>query len=69
MANLDKIIEAWNAQADKYNQWSDLGEDEKLEWAVSMVRKPYVTKIKKLENEITELKEKIFRDTYRLRGS
>jgi hypothetical protein len=23
---------AWNAQADEFNQWDELGEDEKLEW-------------------------------------
>ena len=27
-----KAIEEWNKQADEYNQWNELGEDEKLEW-------------------------------------
>lgn len=31
--NLQKIIEVWNKQADEYNQWPDLGEDEKVEFA------------------------------------
>ena len=31
--NYKQIIEAWNAQADEYNQWDDLGEDEKVEFA------------------------------------
>ena len=26
---------AWNAQADEFNQWDDLGEDEKLEWVAN----------------------------------
>lgn len=29
----NKIIEAWNAQADHMNQWDALSEDEKLAWA------------------------------------
>ena len=36
--NYEDIIAAWNNQADKHNQWSDLGEDEKLEWAMSLER-------------------------------
>jgi len=28
----NKIIEAWNAQADHMNQWDSLGEDEKIAW-------------------------------------
>ena len=27
------VIEAWNNQADEWNQWTDLGEDEKVEFA------------------------------------
>lgn len=34
----EEVIAAWNNQADKHNQWSDLGEDEKLEWAMSLER-------------------------------
>ena len=29
----DEIKLAWNAQADEHNQWNELGEDEKVEWA------------------------------------
>ena len=36
--NYEDIISAWNNQADKHNQWPDLGEDEKLEWAMSLER-------------------------------
>lgn len=28
-----EIIAAWNAQADAMNQWSELSEQEKVEWA------------------------------------
>ena len=34
----DQVIAAWNAQADEYNQWSELGEDEKIEWAVACAK-------------------------------
>lgn len=30
----ERIMAAWNAQADEHNQWDELGEDEKIEWAV-----------------------------------
>lgn len=30
----DQVVAAWNAQADKHNQWEELGEDEKIEWAL-----------------------------------
>ena len=30
----DEIKAAWNAQAGKYNQWDELSEIEKIEWAV-----------------------------------
>lgn len=33
----DQIVAVWNAQADDYNQWDELGEDEKIEWAVECV--------------------------------
>ena len=33
-----QVIAAWNAQADEYNQWSELGEDEKIEWAVACAK-------------------------------
>lgn len=33
-----EIIDRWNAQADQFNQWEALGEDEKLEWAMALER-------------------------------
>ena len=33
-----QVIAAWNAQADEYNQWDALGEDEKIEWAVACAK-------------------------------
>ena len=33
-----QVIAAWNAQADEHNQWSELGEDEKVEWAVACAK-------------------------------
>jgi hypothetical protein len=34
----DEIIAAWNAQSDYMNSWQNLGEDEKLEWAIKLER-------------------------------
>ena len=30
-----QVIAAWNSQADEHNQWEELGEDEKIEWATT----------------------------------
>ena len=30
------IVVAWNAQADEFNQWDELGEDEKVEFAAKL---------------------------------
>ena len=35
----DEIKTAWNVQADESNQWDELGEDEKVEWAFSLALK------------------------------
>lgn len=34
MTTYQKVVAAWNAQADEHNQWDSLGEDEKIEWAL-----------------------------------
>jgi hypothetical protein len=49
--NDDKIIADWNNQADEYNQWEDLGTDEKLEFTVLYLKK----EIEKLERKNKEL--------------
>jgi len=41
MNNADKIISAWNAQADEFNYWENLEEDEKLDFAFSCGRGAY----------------------------
>ena len=33
-----KLIELWNSQADEFNQWDNLGEDEKLIFAMKFER-------------------------------
>lgn len=32
---LQKYIDAWNAQADEYNQWSELDTDERCIWILN----------------------------------
>lgn len=34
----DELERLWNQQADEYNQWCDLGDDEKIEFAASVER-------------------------------
>lgn len=38
MLTLQQCIEAWNAQADEYNQWPELDADERCEWCLEMSR-------------------------------
>jgi len=33
MKTLDELITAWNSQADAYNTWANLGEDEIVDFA------------------------------------
>ena len=33
-----QVVDAWNAQASETNQWDNLGEDEKIEWAVACAK-------------------------------
>ena len=35
----DEIKTAWDVQADENNQWDNLSEDEKVEWAFSLALK------------------------------
>lgn len=34
MTAYQQVVAAWNAQADETNRWDNLGEDEKIEWAL-----------------------------------
>lgn len=36
MITLRDCIDAWNAQADEYNQWSELDADERCEWCLKI---------------------------------
>ena len=33
-----QVVASWNAQADEHNQWAELGEDEKIEWAMACAK-------------------------------
>ena len=34
LPSYSEVVDLWNKQADEYNQWDELGEDEKIEWAM-----------------------------------
>lgn len=42
MINYEKIKAKWNFWADKNNQWDDLGEDEKIEFAIETIKEEIV---------------------------
>ena len=35
-----QVIDAWNAQADEYNQWCELDDNEKIEWTLKCGEQP-----------------------------
>ena len=57
----DKIKTAWNAQADEHNQWDELGEDEKVEWAARFGAATERAARQKAQEEVVSLKERIAR--------
>jgi hypothetical protein len=49
---------AWNAQADEFNQWDDLGEYEKLEWTANRAAEWALSQaIEACESIVTECAE------------
>jgi len=50
----DDIIKAWNTQADKHNRWSDLGEDEMLEFAMRLEREACARLCDNLDDDIPD---------------
>lgn len=46
-----QIVASWNAQADEHNQWGDLGDDEKIEWAVACAKAAPPAVVEPLTNE------------------
>ena len=57
----DEIRHAWNAQADEHNQWDELGEDEKIEWAARVAVVKERAARQKAQEEVVFLKERIAR--------
>ena len=35
---MEEVIDAWNARADGYNQWNDLGSDEQVEFTLQYTK-------------------------------
>ena len=50
---LDEIKAAWNAQADEFNQWDELCEDEKVEWAAAYAVTKERAAISKATDDVT----------------
>ena len=57
----DDIKTAWNAQADEHNQWDELGEDEKVEWAARFGAGKERTARQAAQAEVADLKGRIAR--------
>src|SRR5437773_1640165 len=46
METVDQLKEAWNTEADQFNQWSDLGADEMIEFAQNRMKSTGEEKLK-----------------------
>ena len=57
----DEIRHAWNAQADEFNQWVELGLIEKVEWAAKLGAAKERAARQAAQAEVAELKERIAR--------
>ena len=57
----EEIRHAWNAQADEHNQWDELGEDEKIEWAARVTVVKERTARQAAQAEVADLKGRIAR--------
>lgn len=57
----EEIRHAWNAQADEHNQWDELGEDEKIEWAARVAAVKERTARQAAQAEVADLKGRISR--------
>ena len=57
----EEIRHAWNAQAEDFNQWVDLGLIEKVEWAARLGAEKERAARQKAQEEVVFLKERIAR--------
>ena len=57
----DEIRLAWNAQAEDFNQWADLGLIESVEWAARLGAEKERAARQAAQAEVVELKERIAR--------
>ena len=57
----DEIRLAWNAQADEFNQWVELGLGEKVEWAARLGAAKERAARQAAQTEVADLKERIAR--------
>lgn len=42
--DINNVIDAWNEQADGFNQWDDLGADEQVEFALKLCQSPQASR-------------------------
>ena len=57
----EEIRHAWNAQADEFNQWVELGLGEKVEWAAGLGAAKERAARQAAQTEVADLKERIAR--------
>ena len=57
----EEIRHAWNAQADEFKQWAELGLIEKVEWAARLGAAKERAARQAAQAEVVELKERIAR--------
>jgi len=59
METLQELQTAWNAQADKYNQWDELGHDEIVVFSQQRAASAERCRSEKLSAALTEIRDRI----------
>lgn len=60
----ENIVEKWNQAADEYNQWDELSEDEKIEFAITLAQEDSDAGLKELLKELVYLLNNIPNKAY-----
>ena len=55
---MQKYIDSWNNQADKYNQWGNLSIEEQVDWVDNQKVGEMETEIEKLQKELLYFKRR-----------
>ena len=63
------VVEAWNDQADEFNQWCELDEEEKINFAINMNNRKLIITVQDFGSGMSkEVQEKLFKEMITTKG-